>query len=133
MIKIRNIQRIAIAAKDLDVAVAKFKKLFGIVPFNYGVAKAEKYHWVAFEMGEGQCTMEFLCPFNDPNCEGVITKRIRDKGEGLYMVTLRTASDDSAEVVKQIRETGLEPVWGSVGWEDPGAVRAEARRKHCHR
>lgn len=119
MIKIRNIQRIAVAVKDLEASVAKYKKLFGIVPFNYGIAKAEKYHWVAFEMGEGQCTMEFLSPYQDPKVEGVITKYIAKRGEGLYMVTLRTESSDSAEVVRQMRECGVEPVWGSVGWEDP--------------
>ena len=50
MIKIKNIQRIAVAVLDLDAAVEKYKKLFGIVPFNYGIAKSEKYHWVAFEL-----------------------------------------------------------------------------------
>ena len=119
MIKIKRIQRIALACEDLEGTVAKYKKLFGIVPFNYGIAKAEKYHWVAFEMGEGECTMELLCPWQDPKREGIIAKRIDKKGEGLYMMTLRTVSEDAAEVVKQIREAGVEPVWGSVGWENP--------------
>lgn len=119
MIKIKNIQRIAVAVKDLEASVAKYKKLFGIVPFNYGIAKEEKYHWIAFEMGEGQCTMEFLSPYEDPNTEGIITKYIAKRGEGLYMVTLRTEETDSAKVVEQMKSVGVEPSWGSVGWEDP--------------
>ncbi|MFC1670676.1 VOC family protein [Spirochaetota bacterium] len=117
MIRIKNIQRIAVAAKDLDATIAKYKKLFGIVPFNYGIAKEEKYHWCAFEMGEGQCTMEVLSPYEDPNIEGIITKYIDKRGEGLYMVTLRTEGD-AEEVVSSMKELGLEPSWGSVGWED---------------
>ena len=118
MIKIKNIQRIAVAVLDLDAAVEKYKKLFGIVPFNYGIAKSEKYHWVAFELGEGQCTMEFLSPWNDPDGEVLIGKFIKQRGEGLYMVTLRT--DGSAdETVDAMRELGIEPSWGSVAWNDP--------------
>jgi hypothetical protein len=117
MIKIKNIQRIAVAVKDLDAAIEKYKKLFGIVPFTYGVAKSEKYHWCAFELGEGDCTMEFLSPWNDPDGTVLIGKYIREHGEGLYMVTLRT--DGTADTtVDAIREIGIEPSWGSVAWND---------------
>ena len=119
MIKIKRIQRIALACNDLEGTVANYKKLFGIVPFNYGIAKGENYHWVAFEMGEGDCTMELLCPYNDTNHEGIITKYIDKKGPGLYMMTLRTVSEDSAEVVAQMTEAGVKPSWGSIGWENP--------------
>ncbi len=117
MVKIKNIQRIAVAVKDLDASIAQYKKLFGIVPFNYGIAKKENYHWCAFEMGEGQCTMEFLSPWEDPNMEGIIGKFIKKRGEGLYMVTLRTAGD-AKEVVASMKELGIAPSWGSVGWND---------------
>lgn len=117
MIKIKNIHRIAIAVRDLEASVERFKKLFGIVPFNYGIAKAEKYHWVAFEMGEGQCTMEFLSPWQDPNGEVLIGKFIRERGEGLYMVTLRTEGS-ADETVNAMRELGIQPSWGSVAWND---------------
>jgi hypothetical protein len=117
MIKIKNIQRIAVAVKDLDASIKKYQKLFGIKPFNYGIAKDEKYHWCAFELGEGQCTMEFLSPYNDPKGEILIGKYIREKGEGLYMVTLRTAGN-ADETVDAMRELGIEPSWGSVAWND---------------
>jgi hypothetical protein len=127
MIKIKRIQRIALACEDLEGTVAKYKKLFGIVPFNYGIAKGENYHWVAFEMGEGEVTMELLCPYNDTKREGIISKYIDKKGQGLYMMTLRTESTDAAEVVAQMREAGVEPSWGSIGWENPLLNAAGAR------
>lgn len=117
MIKIRNIHRIAIAVKDLDASVERFRTLFGIVPFNYGIAQKEKYHWVAFELGEGQCTMEFLSPWNDPDGEVLIGKFIRQRGEGLYMITLRTEGD-ADETVDAMRALDLQPSWGSVAWND---------------
>jgi hypothetical protein len=116
-IKINKIQRIAVAVKDLDAAMENYKRLFGIVPFTYGIAKKEKYHWLAFEIGEGDCTMEFLSPWNDPDGEVLIGKYIREHGEGLYMVTLRTAGT-ADETVDAMRELGIEPSWGSVAWDD---------------
>jgi catechol 2,3-dioxygenase-like lactoylglutathione lyase family enzyme len=117
MIRIKNIHRIAVAVKDLDAAVERYKKVFGIVPFNYGIAKAERYHWAAFELGEGQCTMEFLSPWNDPEGEVLIGKFIRERGEGLYMVTLRTEGT-ADETVDAMRALGIDPSWGSVAWND---------------
>ena len=117
MINIKNIQRIAVAVKDLDAAVAQYKKLFGIVPFNYGIAKDEYYHWCAFELGEGQATMEFLSPWKDPEGKHIIAKFIRKRGEGLYMVTLRTEGT-AQETVAGMKEAGVDPSWGSVAWND---------------
>ena len=74
-IKIKKIQRIAVAVKDLDAAIEKWKKMLGIEPFIYGIAENEKYHWCAFEVGEGDCSMEFLSPWNDPEGEVLIQAR----------------------------------------------------------
>lgn len=117
MIKIRQIKRIAVAVKDLDAAIENYKKMFGIVPFTYGIAKDEKYHWCAFEFGDGDCTMEFLSPWNDPDGEVLIGKFIREHGEGLYMVTLQTAGT-ADETVDAIKELGIKPSWGSVAWDN---------------
>jgi len=117
MIKIKNIQRIAVAVKDLDACIADYKRLFGIVPFNYGIAKDEYYHWCAFELGEGQATMEFLSPWNDPEGKYIIGRFIRKRGEGLYMVTLRTEGS-AQETVAGMKEAGVEPSWGSVAWDN---------------
>ena len=117
MIPIKRVRRIAVAVKDLDSAIENYKKLFGVVPFLYGVADSENYHWCAFEIGEGECTMEFLSPWNDPDGKAIIGKFIRNRGEGLYMVTLETAGT-ADETVDAMREVGVKPSWGSVGWDD---------------
>lgn len=117
MIGIKRVTRIAVAVKDLDAAIENYKRIFGVVPFTYGIAKDEKYHWCAFEVGEGECTMEFLSPWNDPDGEVLIGKFIRERGEGLYMVTLQT-SGTADETVDAMRELGIEPSWGSVAWND---------------
>lgn len=117
MIKIKAVKRIAVAVKDLDSAIDKYKKLFGIVPFTFGIAKGENYHWCAFEIGEGSTTMEFLAPWNDPDGEHLIGKFIKNRGEGLYMVTLETAGS-ADETVDSMKDIGLDPSWGSVAWSD---------------
>lgn len=117
MIGIKRIRRIAVVVKDLDGAIENYKKLFGVVPFLYGIAKDEKYHWSAFEIGEGECTMEFLSPWNDPDGKAIIAKFIRERGEGLYMVTLETAGT-ADETVDAMRELGVKPSWGSVAWDN---------------
>jgi hypothetical protein len=117
MVRIKGIKRIAVAVKDLDAAIENYKKLFGITPFIYGMAKDEKYHWCAFELGDGDCTMEFLSPWDDPEGKVLIGKFIRERGEGLYMVTLETAGT-ADETVDAMRKLGLEPSWGSVAWDD---------------
>jgi hypothetical protein len=116
-IKIKRVQRIAVAVKDLDASLAKWKEVLGIEPFQYGIAEKELYHWCAFEIGEGEATMEFLSPWHDPKMEGIIGKYIKKRGEGLYMVTMRTAGS-ADETVDAMRELDIEPSWGSVGWKD---------------
>lgn len=110
VIKIKRIKRIAVAVKDLNKAVETYKKLFGIEPFAHGIEAEDKYEWMAFKVGEGECTMEFLAPYNDPKGEVLIGKFIRERGEGLYMVTFETEGSPE-EVRAQMRETGIKPAW----------------------
>jgi methylmalonyl-CoA/ethylmalonyl-CoA epimerase len=111
VIKIKRIKRIAVAVKDLNKAVETWKRLFGIEPFAHGIQEDDKYEWVAFKVGQGECTMEFLAPYNDPTGEVLIGKFIRERGEGLYMVTLETEGTPE-EVRAQIRDSGIMPSWG---------------------
>lgn len=115
MIRIKRVKRIAVAVKDLDKAVENWKRLFGIRPFQRGEESNDKYAWVAFEIGDtrgdGEMTVEFLAPFNDPNGEMLIGKFIKNKGEGLYMITLETEGT-SEEVDVEFEKTGIKPSWG---------------------
>jgi hypothetical protein len=115
MIRIKRVKRIAVAVKDLDGAVDNWKRMFGIKPFQRGEEPQDRYAFVAFQIGntrgDGEMTIEFLSPINDPNGEMLIGKFIKNKGEGLYMITLETEGT-SGEVDREIKETGLEPSWG---------------------
>jgi hypothetical protein len=134
MIKIKRIKRIAIAVKDLEASLAHWKKMFGINVFTRGSEPGALYHWAAFEIGEDHgntvMTMEFLSPLNDPKGVGMIGKFIKERGEGLYMVTMETKGD-LAQVRKEFTDTGLTPSWGqkNVGWDhgkDPQVARIKS-------
>lgn len=111
MIPIKRVKRIAVAVKDLDAAIEKWKQLFGIKPFMKGAEPEDRYAFAAFYIGEGDTTVEFLAPVNDPEGEMLIGRFIKKRGEGLYMITLETEGT-SDEVDRQFEETGIEPAWG---------------------
>ena len=113
MIRIRKVKRIAIAVKDLNKAVENWKKLFGIRPVYYGAEPEDKYEFMAFNIGYGDTNIEFLAPKDDPNGEKMIGKFIKERGEGLYMITLETEgmSDD---VDEEFKGTGVKPAWDGM-------------------
>lgn len=117
MIRIKRVKRIAVAVKDLDQAVKNWQRLFGVQTFQVGQEPEDKYHWAAFEIGntrgDGEMTMEFLAPLNDPEGETLIGKFVKNRGEGLYMITLETEGT-AEEVAREIKQTGLTPSWGEL-------------------
>ena len=114
MIRIKRVKRMAVAVKDLDAAIENWKKLFGIQPFQRGEEPEHSYAFAAFNIGntrgDGEMTIEFLSPMNDPKGEVLIGRFIREHGEGLYMVTLETEGS-ADEVVDEIKALGLTPAW----------------------
>ncbi|MBU0516228.1 MAG: VOC family protein [Proteobacteria bacterium] len=120
MIRIKRVKRMAVAVKDLDAAIENWKKLFGIEPFQQGEEPEHRYAFVAFNIGntrgDGEMTIEFLAPLDDPDGEMLIGKFIREHGEGLYMITLETEGT-ADEVVDQIKALGLKPAWGGQQME----------------
>lgn len=115
MVRIKRVKRIAVAVKDLDSAVENWKKLFGIKPFLKGAESEDRYAFCAFQIGntrgDGETTIEFLSPINDPNGEMLIGRFIKNRGEGLYMITLETEGT-SEEVDIELEQAGLEASWG---------------------
>ena len=115
MLGIKGIKRIAVAVKDVDQAIENWKRLFDIKPFMRGDVPDDKYSFCAFHIGQSRgddkVTIEFLAPLNDPDSTTLIGKFIKNKGEGIYMITLETIGS-SDEVDKQFEETGLETSWG---------------------
>jgi len=120
MIKIRKVKRIAIAVKDLNKAVENWKNLFGIRPYYYGEEPEDKYEYMAFNIGYGETNIEFLAPKNDPNGEKMIGKFIKERGEGLYMISLETEGS-AEEVDEEFKTTGVKPAWGGMlkRWAPP--------------
>jgi len=115
-LKVRRIRRIAVAVKDIQAAVERYNKLFNIDPFDWGEVPEHKYKWVAFRLGtegDSQCSMEFLSPMNDPEGEVLIGKFIKNRGEGLYMVTLEM-EEDNKTFEAQLKDMGIEPSWGNA-------------------
>ena len=117
VIKIKRILKVAIAVKDLDSAIDRWKNLFDIVPFVYGKSVEDKYHWCVSEIGEGDCTLLFLAPLNDPEGTHFIGKYIKNHGEGLYHITLQTA-DNTDETIRAIGELGITPSFGTRCYRD---------------
>jgi hypothetical protein len=122
-LKVKKIKRVAVAVKDIEGAVAQYKKLFNIDPFDWGTVPDLKYKWVAFRIGsegDSQCTMEFLSPMNDPKGEVLIGKFIRKRGDGLYMITL-DMEENNKTFEMQLNGMGIEPSWGNANFSDgPG-------------
>lgn len=113
MIRIKRINRIAIAVKDLDAAVENWKKLFDVKPTIRGAEPGDRLEWVALNIGEGEATIELYSPLNDPNGEMPVGKFIKEHGEGVYMMTLETVGS-SSEVVEEFSKTGIKPAWGGL-------------------
>ena len=117
MIRIKRIKRIAVVVKDLEAAEANWKKMFGIQPFLRGYEPEDGYafvgFWVGDTRGDGQTNMEFLSPVNDPNGEKVIGRFLKNRGEGIYMITLETEGT-SEQVDIEMKETGIEASWGGA-------------------
>ncbi len=115
MIRIKRVKRVSIAVRDLEASVQKWTKLFGIKPYQKGEEPEDRYAFVAFQIGntrgDGETTLEFLAPWNDPKGEMLIGKFIKKRGEGLYMITLETEGTGE-EVESEIKKTGIESGWG---------------------
>lgn len=135
MVRIKRVKRIAVAVKDMDAAVENWKRLFGIKPFQKGEEPEDRYSYVAFQIGntfgDGETTIEFLSPLNDPNGEKLIGKFIKNRGEGLYMITLETEGS-SDEVDQELEDTGLEPSWGGKlkHWDGPEELGFKSWTEH---
>ncbi len=119
-LKINRIRRIAVAVLDIEAATERYKKLFDIDPFDWGQEPDLKYKWVAFRFGArgaDQCSMEFLSPMNDPEGEFLIGKFIKNRGEGLYMVTLEMEEENKI-FEAQLKGMGIEPSWGNAYFQE---------------
>jgi hypothetical protein len=61
--------------------------------------------------------MEFLSPMDDPDGEVLIGKFIKNRGEGLYMVTLEMEEENKV-FEAQLSDMGFQPSWGNAYFGD---------------
>jgi methylmalonyl-CoA/ethylmalonyl-CoA epimerase len=80
-IKMRKIEHIGIAVKDLEVSNELFSKLFNRKPYKQEEVISEGVKTSFFEMGESK--IELL---EATNAESAIAKFIEKKGEGIHHI-----------------------------------------------
>lgn len=79
--KMKNIEHIGIAVKDLSISVPLFEKLLNSQCYKTEMVETEKVNTAFFKKGE---TKIELLESTDP--DGVIAKFIERKGEGLHHI-----------------------------------------------
>ncbi|HEY1088046.1 MAG TPA: methylmalonyl-CoA epimerase [Archangium sp.] len=79
--KAKGLDHVAIAVKDLDVAVEYYVKVLGFAPPELEVVEEQKVRTAIFGHGLGR--IELICP-TDPNSS--VAKFLEKRGEGLHHI-----------------------------------------------
>lgn len=96
----QKIEHIGIAVKSLEAAVPVYEKLLGTPCYKTETVESEKVNTAFFQNGPNKVE---LLESSDP--DGVITKFIDKKGEGLHHVAF--AVDDIEAEMKRLQEEGF--------------------------
>lgn len=108
-INIKGIKRIVIAVADLEQARKRYEELFDIKSYAYGSEPEKGFHWLAFELGLGETTMEFISPLDgSAKKDSPIARFIKKRGEGIYMITLET-DKNTRNTIEAMRQLGFAP------------------------
>lgn len=98
--KMRKIEHIGIAVKDLEVSNKIFEKLFGAAPYKFEDVASEGVKTSFFQSGPNK--IELL---EATNAESPIAKFIEKKGEGIHHIAF-DVSDIVAET-RRLQEEGF--------------------------
>jgi len=98
---ILHIEHVGIAVSDPEAARQTFAKLLGKQAYKSEKVESENVETHFFRLGEGQIE---LLESTDP--EGVISKFIAKKGQGMHHIALRT--DDIEAEIKRLQDLGFE-------------------------
>lgn len=99
---VSDLDHVAIAVKDLDNAVATYKKLFSNDP-HYENVPDQGVRIAAFELEDSR--VELIEPLND---DSNLHRFLDEHGEGIHHVALRT--DDVDEELDRAHEVGLDRI-----------------------
>ncbi len=101
--RVKGIHHIAIAVKNLDEAIRKFKEVLGIEPVVEEVPE-EKVRIAMIDLGNAK--IEVL-QGTDP--ESAVTKFVEKRGEGIHHIAIAVESVD--EACKELSQKGFKLVY----------------------
>ena len=86
----QNVEHIGIAVKDLEIAILVFEKLLNTDCYKTELVETEKVNTAFFKLGTSKIE---LLESTDP--DGVISRFIEKKGEGLHHIAFDVADIDA--------------------------------------
>ncbi len=108
---VRNLDHVAVAVTDLDAGVRTWQENFGLALERTGAVPALGIRQAILPLGGA--FVELISPLSD---EGPVAGFLKERGEGMYLVSLEVADLDTA--VAALRGRGLrvgDPTGGSGG------------------
>lgn len=104
----KGVDHVVIAVKDLDAAVKQFETIYGMGAEH---GKGPGMKTAHFRMAES-----FLELITNDGDEGPVAKRLQERGDGVYLVAMRT--DNVDETLKELRAKGVRLI-GDPGEGNP--------------
>ncbi len=101
--KLRSIDHICIAVRDLDAARKVYEEDFGLELDGMYTAESEKIHVARYYVGD--VALELMEP-TDPDSE--VAKFIERRGEGLFLISYRV--DDVEAGLAELRAKGRKTI-----------------------
>jgi methylmalonyl-CoA/ethylmalonyl-CoA epimerase len=95
-----KVEHIGIAVKDLTVSIPLFEKLLNTTCYKTELVESEQVNTAFFKQGETK--IELL---ESADTDGVITKFIEKKGEGMHHIAFDV--DDIESEMKRLQEEGF--------------------------
>ena len=110
-----DVVELSVVVRDLDEAIARFTRLFGLTLHKRGESKEFGFKNAILPLGAGH--IELMEP-TDPNKP--VGKFLAKKGEGVYLVGFE--SDDIPRGVKHLKGKGarVDDRRADIAWVHPG-------------
>ncbi len=106
---VKNLDHVAVAVSDLDAGITTWQENFGLKLERTGEAPALGIRQAILPLGSA--FVELITPLSE---EGPVAGFLKDRGEGLYLVSLEV--DDLDATVASLRDKGVrvgDPTGGS--------------------
>ncbi len=97
---VKNIERVAIAVRDLDRAQEFFEKAFDAEFENTEDVKDMKFRYTPFTLGGKR--LELLSPYDD---DSPIARFLKKRGEGIHHISFEV--DDLDQAIAELKKRGV--------------------------